>query len=558
MKGDSLTDTSTMTASTPTFAAPNRGLAWLSGAGGAAIALSLGEFIARFSDSLQSLVIGVGNFLISITPGNLVATSINNIGAWQKPLLIGGIILASIAVGGSLGIAHSNNRKVLPIGFLLFGLFGGFATARDALTSAPASWIVALISAFVGGATAMMLHYLTRPSDTTEVIATPGSPLSQSASRRHALTLGSVAAGATVLTLGSRIGRTSAAERAREQILLDTATSGGTSAGGTTGGLPQVDLTVGQFDDVPGLTQFITPISPSDEFYLIDTALTKPRVDPSTWTLTINGEFVDTPVTYTYDDLLARPQVQREVTLSCVSNPIGGDLVGTALWEGVLLTDLLEEAGVQDPTNSAHQFFSRSVDGFTCGFPLPLAYDGRTAMVALKMNGEPLPINHGFPARLVIAGLYGYVSATKWLEEISITDWEGVDGHWIPLGWGKEGPIKTSSRIDVPQNRTQFEPGTTAIGGIAWNPTIGIERVEVFIGLEPDTPESVWTEVELANVESDETWVQWRYEWDAPPGDWIIRVRATDKNGFTQSPIPVAPAPDGAEGYHTIIVRVAE
>lgn len=246
------------------------------------------------------------------------------------------------------------------------------------------------------------------------------------------------------------------------------------------------------------------------------------------------------------------------MTLSCVSNPIGGDLVGTALWEGVLLTDLLEEAGVQDPTNSAHQFFSRSVDGFTCGFPLPLAYDGRTAMVALKMNGEPLPINHGFPARLVIAGLYGYVSATKWLEEISITDWEGVDGHWIPLGWGKEGPIKTSSRIDVPQNRTQFEPGTTAIGGIAWNPTIGIERVEVFIGLEPDTPESVWTEVELANVESDETWVQWRYEWDAPPGDWIIRVRATDKNGFTQSPIPVAPAPDGAEGYHTIIVRVAE
>lgn len=308
------------------------------------------------------------------------------------------------------------------------------------------------------------------------------------------------------------------------------------------------------------MTPQIMPISPVDEFYVIDTALTKPQVDPLDWSLTINGEYVDTPVTYTYEELLARPMITREVTLSCVSNPIGGDKVGNAIWEGIPLVELLEEAGVQDPTNNAHQIFSRSVDGFTCGFPLPLAYDGRTAMLALRMNGEPLPIIHGFPARLVIAGLYGYVSATKWIEEISITDWEGVDGHWIPLGWGKEGPIKTMSRIDIPQNRSQFATGTTTIGGIAWSPTIGIDKVEVYVGQDPDesiNDDTAWTEVELANVESNETWVQWRYEWDAPPGDWLIRVRATDTNGFTQSHVPVAPAPDGAEGYHSVVVRVA-
>ena len=168
------------------------------------------------------------------------------------------------------------------------------------------------------------------------------------------------------------------------------------------------NLPVGDFDDIAGLATRVTQISPVDDFYLIDTALTKPQVDPSTWSLTIDGEYVDNPISYTYEELLARDQTVREVTLSCVSNPVGGELVDNAIWTGIPVTELLEEAGVQDPTNDQHQFFSRSVDGFTCGFPLPLAYDGRTAMLALQMNGEPLPIDHGFPARLVIAGLYGY------------------------------------------------------------------------------------------------------------------------------------------------------
>ncbi len=533
------------------------GRAWIAGALGAAIALSLGEFIARFSESLESLVVGIGNLFIDLTPGSVIATSINNIGAWQKPLLVGGIIVGAIAVGGWLAITQLTKTKAVPIGFAVFGILGGFAAARGEMTNAAASWIVALVCALVGALVTLGLLQILRPTEgDPQVVATPGQPLSQTAGRRRVLAFGGAAAGTAALTLGSRIGRTSAAQRARNEILAGT--TGTTVPGSTDAFTPPIDLPVGAFDDLTGITSRITPISPNDDFYLIDTAIIKPQVDPSTWTLSIGGPYVDNPISFTYEELLARDLVTEEVTLSCVSNPIGGPLVGNAVWEGIPLAELLEEAGVQDPTNPEHQFFSRSVDGFTCGFPLPLTFDGRTAMLALKMNGEPLPIDHGFPARIVVAGLYGYVSATKWISEIEITDWIGVDGHWIPLGWGKEGPIKTSSRIDLPQNQTQFAAGPNTLGGIAWSPTIGIERVEVYIGQDVDeslNDDSAWQEVELANTETDETWVQWRHEWNAEPGDWLIRVRATDKNGVTESPIPVNPAPDGAEGWHSIVVR---
>ncbi len=546
---------------------PSTGMSWLAGAIGAAVALSFGQFVARFSDSITSLVIGVGEWLIELTPGDVVSTSINNIGTLQKPLLLGGITLASIALGGWLGVRQRTNAKAVPLGFGFFGLLGGFTSARSELTNAAASWAVALTAAALGALTAVILLAFARRAERSAVspdeAIIPGAPLSQSTDRRHVLAYGSAAAGAVALAAVGQINRTSAAELAREQILTDASTTTSTVPGASSTAPAQSPigpLPVGEFDGIQGISSYITPISPEDEFYLIDTALQKPEVDPSTWTLTINGEYVDTPVTYTYEELLARPMVDREVTLSCVSNPVGGNLVGNALWSGIPLTELFEEAGIQDPTNGQHQVFSRSVDGFTCGFPVPLAYDGRTAMLALKMNGEPLPIIHGFPARLVIAGLYGYVSATKWVEEISITDWIGVDGFWMPRGWSKEGPIKTQSRIDVPANRSEFAAGKTTLGGIAWSPTIGIDKVEVYIGMdatESIEDDSTWTEVELANVESDESWVQWRHEWEATPGDWLLRVRATDKDGVTQSPIPVAPAPNGAEGYATIVVRVA-
>lgn len=532
---------------------PTRRFAWLAGVLGAAIALSVGEFLSRLSERLISLVLGVGEIFVDITPGDVVATSINNVGQAQKPILIWTIVIGALLIGGALGLRGRTDRRVIPIGFAVFGLFGGFATARSSLTSGPMSWLVALIAAAAGAATAMFLLSMSRrteSSSTTDVI-TPGAPLSQATNRRHILAYGGAAVGAVALTGASRVGRKSAAERARDEILTNAAsTTTVPPAEGAVVTQPSA-LPVGAFDDVAGLTSYITPISPKDEFYLIDTALQKPQVNPSTWSLTIDGEYVTNPITYTYDELMAREMIETEVTLSCVSNPVGGDLVGNAVWRGIPLSELFEEAGIIDPTDAETQVFSRSVDGFTCGFPTPLAYDGRTAMLALEMNGEPLPIIHGFPARIVVAGLYGYVSATKWVETISITDWIDVDGFWMPRGWSKEGPIKTQSRIDVPRNRSTVAAGLVNIGGIAWSPTIGIDKVEISLG-----EDEVWEEVELAAVESNETWVQWKYDWQATQGEWVIRVRATDGSGFTQSPNSVAPAPNGAEGYHTIAVRV--
>lgn len=538
---------------TATATLASRGASWLAGVLGAAIALSVGELLAQFSEELISLVIGVGDVFVDITPGEVVATSINNVGSAQKPILLWSIVIGALLIGGALGLRARVDRRVVPVGFALFGLFGGFATARSPLTSGALSWLVALVAASAGAATVLFLLAAARRSaeaPTTDVI-TPGAPLSQATNRRHILAYGGAAIGAVAITSASRVGRTSAAERARDEILTNAANTTTVPAADGVTVAPRSALPSGTFDDVAGLTSYITPISPEDEFYLIDTALQKPQVNPATWTLTIDGEYVTNPVTYTYDELMAREMIETEVTLSCVSNPVGGDLVGNAVWRGIPLSELFEEAGIIDPTDAETQVFSRSVDGFTCGFPTPLAYDGRTAMLALEMNGEPLPISHGFPARIVVAGLYGYVSATKWVETISITDWIGVDGFWMPRGWSKEGPIKTQSRIDVPRNQETVSAGLVNIGGIAWSPTIGIEKVELSIG-EGD----IWQEVELAVVESNETWLQWKYDWQATPGDWLIRVRATDSSGFTQSPISVAPAPNGAEGYHTIFVRV--
>lgn len=519
-----------------------KGHAFLAGSIAAAVALALGELLDRFSSSLTSLVAAVADLVVDLTPGAIVAESINTLGATQKPLLVAGIVISSLILGGLLAVAARKNRSVIAVGFLLFGLLGGFAAARSELTSSAGSWGAALMAALAGIGTALALLSAAETSSADGVPA-----VSASSFDRRSVLYGAAATGAVALTVASRVGRTSAAELAREELLTESTATGAVQE--------PVSLTGGAFDDIDGITQFITPIEPVDEFYLIDTAIRKPQVDPETWQLTITGPYVDNPVTYTYADLLAREQVTTEVTLSCVSNPVGGDLVGNAVWTGVPLVELLEEAGIQDPTNPEHQIFSRSVDGFTCGFRVPLAYDGRTALVALQMNGEPLPIIHGFPARLVIAGIYGYVSATKWLEEIQVTDWEGVDGFWMPRGWSKEGPIKTHSRIDTPAQGGSISTGATTVAGIAFSPTIGIDQVEVGFTSSADQTTTEWVTAELAPVESDETWVQWRYEWDAPPGDWLIQVRATDKDGFTQSAERVEPAPNGAEGYHTILIR---
>jgi DMSO/TMAO reductase YedYZ molybdopterin-dependent catalytic subunit len=299
----------------------------------------------------------------------------------------------------------------------------------------------------------------------------------------------------------------------------------------------------GQGFVLPGLSPYITP---NEDFYRIDTALTVPQVDVGRWRLDVRG-LVERPFSISFDDLLAMDAVEETVTLQCVSNEVGGDLVGNAVWQGVPLADLLERAGV---ASGATQVVGRSVDRWTAGFPTELVGDGRVAMVAYAMNGEPLPLRHGFPARLVVSGLYGYVSATKWLREIELTTWEGFDGYWVPRGWAKEGPIKTASRIDTPRAGTTLAAGRVAVAGVALAPTRGISAVEVQVDDE------AWRPSRLADAATEHTWVQWVLEWDATPGDHVLRVRATDGTGAIQTEDIRPPQPDGATGWHTRRVRV--
>jgi DMSO/TMAO reductase YedYZ molybdopterin-dependent catalytic subunit len=257
---------------------------------------------------------------------------------------------------------------------------------------------------------------------------------------------------------------------------------------------------------------------------------------------------VDREITLTYDQLAAMPVFEQFVTIACVSNEVGGKYVGNALWRGVDLRSVLQMAGVHP---DATQIVGRSVDDFTAGFPTAWAMDpARRPMIALGMNGDPLPVDHGYPARLIIPGLYGYVSATKWLKEIELTTLEGFDAYWVPLGWAKEAPILTQSRIDVPKGGSQVSAGPAAIAGVAWAPDRGVSAVEVRVD------DGEWRHAELSNPLTPAAWVQWMLAWDATPGEHQIVVRATDGEGVVQTEERTRPAPDGARGHHTIKVNV--
>jgi DMSO/TMAO reductase YedYZ molybdopterin-dependent catalytic subunit len=294
---------------------------------------------------------------------------------------------------------------------------------------------------------------------------------------------------------------------------------------------------------VPGMTPFITP---NADFYRIDTALVAPQVPTDSYRLKVVG-MVDRELELTYADLVARPMIERDITLTCVSNEVGGRYVGTARWLGTRLDELLREAGVQA---GADQVVGRSVDGFECGFPVETAMDGRDAMIAVGMNGEPLPIEHGFPARLIVPGLYGFVSATKWLTEIELTTFAEFDHYWLRRGWAQKAPIKLMSRIDAPRGLAKVPAGVVPIAGVAWEQTVGIQAVEVQID------DGLWQPAELADAPSNDTWRQWLYWWNATPGRHAITVRAIDKNGAIQTPERAEPIPDGAAGHHQIVVIV--
>ncbi|MEV6338276.1 molybdopterin-dependent oxidoreductase [Nocardia vinacea] len=306
---------------------------------------------------------------------------------------------------------------------------------------------------------------------------------------------------------------------------------------------PTVSLAPDADLKLPGLTPYLTSNS---DFYRIDTALIVPQVSVDDWSLRIHG-MVDHEIQLSWDDLAKRTPVETLVTLACVSNPVGGDLIGNASWRGYRLAELLAEAG---PHPDADMVLSHSIDGFTAGSPLAVLTDGRDALLAVGMNGEPLPVAHGYPARLVVPGLYGYVSATKWVTELEITRFDQATAYWTRRGWSAYGPIKTGTRIDTPRARAKLQPGSTAIAGVAWAQHRGVRAVEVQIDNGP------WQPARLSTEQSIDTWRQWVYDWNATPGPHTIRARATDGTGETQTEARAPVVPDGATGYPSTTVTV--
>ena len=294
---------------------------------------------------------------------------------------------------------------------------------------------------------------------------------------------------------------------------------------------------------VDGISPLITP---NADFYRIDTALVVPQVDPAQWRLRIHG-LVAHEVTLTWDELLALPLVEAAATLSCVSNDVGGDLIGNAVWLGYPIRELLAKA---QPAADADMVLSTSVDGFTAGTPIEALTDDRNALLAIGMNGRPLPIEHGFPVRMVVPGLYGYVSATKWVTDLEVTRFDRATAYWTARGWSARGPVKLESRIDVPKSGRALRAGDTVIAGVAWQPHAGVSAVEVQIDDGP------WQRAELAPAISADTWVQWRLPWAATAGQHTLRCRATGADGTVQTADVAPPAPDGATGWHTIDVSV--
>ncbi len=541
---------------------------FLAGLVATGFAVALSEMLASFFVSAPSLVLTIGQRFIDITPAALKDWAIAVFGTNDKAVLIGGIAVVTIIIGGLLGVVARKRMQVAVIGFVAFGVLGYALGITDPLATAAATLIPAIAAAGSGIAVLVFLLRLLQGPATDA--ADPIPAVSPDARRAFMTASGA----AVVLAIGQVVvgrlasGRTQAAVAAREQVTLPTvapspsttaATASTTTVAATTAAAEEApvteattttqatevvrtvaDPTPAQIAQVDGVSELITP---NDTFYRIDTALSIPSVDLDNWEVSFTG-LVDSPFSLTYDELVELPMVERYITICCVSNSVGGDLIGNAKWLGVPLKDLVERAGVQP---EGTQLIGRSVDRFTVGFPTASVFDGREALLAIGMNGEPLPVRHGFPARLVVSGLYGYVSATKWLSEVEFARWDDFDAYWIPRGWAKEAPIKTQSRIDTPRPGT-VDTGTRAIAGVAWAQNRGVDRVEVRVDDGP------WMEATLPEELAIDTWRQWHVEYDFTPGAHTIAVRATDRTGTTQTSEIVPPRPDGATGYHTVQV----
>ncbi|WP_162458294.1 molybdopterin-dependent oxidoreductase [Pseudactinotalea terrae] len=489
----------------------------VAGAVTVAAALAAGELVAAATGATETPLLAVGSQFVDTFAASLKELAVAIFGTNDKAALVTGTVIVTLLLGALAGVMSRRAPWLVPLLVLVLSVVGIASQIADPRSS--------LLLALLGAIVANVVGLLAWRVLGGEVARRGDSERDAPPSRRQFLTIsGLTALAAAGVAAISRVvanvgGPTSVPEIA----------------------LPEPVSTVPLPDNAGFEAQGISPyVTDAEEFYRIDTALTVPRVDVSTWRLRIDG-MVAEPLEIDFEQLLAMPSVEMPVTLQCVSNYVGGDLVDNAVWQGVPLLDLLERAGVRD---GAEQVFSTSVDGWTCGFPLAALDGERTALVAYAMNGEPLLPEHGFPVRLVVAGLYGYVSATKWLETIELTTWDDRDGYWVPRGWAKEGPIKLASRIDVPAQGEQVG-ADAVIGGVAWLPATGVGAVEVQLDGGP------WQECELAPVADVDTWVQWRLPVPGlEPGSHRAVVRAVDAEGNTQTDMEAPPAPDGATGWH--------
>ena len=497
------------------------------------------HLVAGLTNPAASPVLAVGSVVIDATPTPIKEYAVAQFGTADKPILLASVTLVTLIAAAVAG-ALSRRRVWLGIGFIV--LLTGLATAAAVTrpVAAPSDAIPGLVSAVVGLSILLGLRRAlarsgapsrSEPTAAGDAVSEPPAtayPTSHDGRRQFLI-------GAAAVTMGAA-GAAAFGQKLSSAELVPQAN------------LPTPADAAGAFPKgVEGQVRGITPLRTSNAaFYRVDTNLTVPRVNADRWQLEIDG-MVDKPMTISYRQLMAMPMIERDITLTCVSNEVGGGYVGAARWQGVRLADLLDQVGVR---SGADQLLSTAVDGFQIGTPMEVVRDGRDAMIAVGMNGKPLPAIHGFPARIVTPGLYGFVSATKWLTKLTATTYAKDVSYWTKRDWATDAPIKMSSRVDTPRPLSTIKAGMTAIGGVAWAQHIGIDVVEVSID------DGAWQKAKLGPDVGIDYWRQWYLPWNATPGRHAVKVRATDRKGALQVSTRAKPFPNGSSGIQEVVVFV--
>ncbi|RKT79744.1 DMSO/TMAO reductase YedYZ molybdopterin-dependent catalytic subunit [Terracoccus luteus] len=502
----------------------------LTGVLAAVAGIAVGHLVAAFAAPSASPVLAIGSTVIDLTPTPLKEWAIAHFGTNDKLVLQGSVVVVTLALAAVAGILSRTRRWVgVALISALVVLAGLAAATRPAFR--PVDLLPAVATLVVGVATLLGLRWraLAASRPVADTVQSTGRPDAGPSRRGFVLaSVGVAVAAGLVATAGQvRIG----AQRVRSLVLPRPAS-------------PAEALPTGLDRTVPGISPLQTPTA---DFYRVDTNLTVPQVDVDTWTLEVDG-MVENPFTLTFAELSAMPLIERDITMTCVSNEVGGGYVGAARWLGVRLTDVLGRAGLRGRPD---QVLSTAVDGFTISTPLSVVQDGRDAMIAIGMNGKSLTDVHGFPARLITPGLYGFVGATKWLTKLTLTTYAQDQAYWTQRQWVTDAPIKTSARIDTPAPLSTIKAGRTAIGGVAWAQHRGVGKVEVQID------GGDWQQTRLGPDVNIDYWRQWYLPWDAKPGLHRIAVRAVDREGQVQSNERATPFPSGASGIQEVVVTVA-